>query len=51
MENLTHVLIPEYIDVFQRTKAAYLNIGGTGTYRLDYWVRRKDYVIERNHLF
>ena len=50
-ENLTHALIPEYIDVFQRTKAAYLNIGGTGTYRLDYWVRRGDDVIERNHLF
>ena len=51
MEKLTHVLIPEYIDVFQRTKAAYLNIGGTGAYKLDYWIRRGDNVIERNHLF
>ena len=32
--------ISEYIDVFQRTKISYLNIGSTGTWRLDYWVRQ-----------
>ena len=32
--------IAEYVDVFQRTKMSYLNIGGTGTWRLDYWIRQ-----------
>ena len=50
-EQLTHVLISEYIDVFQRTKASYLNVGGTGTYRLDYRVRCGHRVVEHNHLF
>ena len=26
-----------YVDAYQRTKAAYLTIGGTGAHRLDYW--------------
>jgi hypothetical protein len=29
--------IAHYIDSFQRTKLAYLSIGGAGAFRLDYW--------------
>jgi hypothetical protein len=29
--------IAHYIDSFQRSKQAYLGIGGTGAFRLDYW--------------
>ena len=37
----TSIRIAEYIDIYQKTKMSYLNIGGTGTYRLDYWIRSK----------
>lgn len=48
----TSTRIAEYIDTYQRAKITYLNIGGTGTYRLDYWMRDKDgNTTERNHLF
>lgn len=48
----TSTRIAEYIDIYQRAKITYLNIGGTGTYRLDYWMRDKDgNTKERNHLF
>lgn len=30
--------IAAYVDLFQRTKMSYLNIGGTGTWRMDYWI-------------
>lgn len=42
--------IAEYVDIFQRTKMSYLNIGGTGTFRLDYWIRQGK-KIEHGHLF
>ena len=29
--------LAQYIDSFNRTKTAYLNVGGTGAHRLDYW--------------
>lgn len=31
--------LAQYIDSFNRTKVAYLNVGGTGAHRLDYWWR------------
>ena len=44
--------IAEYIDIYQRTKMSYLNIGGTGTYRLDYWIKDKNgNTKEYDHLF
>ena len=44
--------IAEYIDIYQRAKMSHLNIGGTGTYRLDYWIRdRKGRQKEHVHLF
>ena len=35
-ENLSQ-RIAMYVDAYQRTKAAYLSIGGIGAHRLDYW--------------
>ena len=29
--------LSQYIDSFNRTKTAYLSVGGTGAHRLDYW--------------
>lgn len=29
--------LAQYIDSFNRTKAAYLSVGGSGAHRLDYW--------------
>ena len=31
--------LAQYIDSFNRTKAAYLSVGGSGAHRLDYWWR------------
>ncbi|MDE0364382.1 MAG: hypothetical protein OXP09_02290 [Gammaproteobacteria bacterium] len=31
--------LAQYIDSFNRTKIAYLNVGGSGAHRLDYWWR------------
>ena len=42
--------IAEYIDTFQTAKIHYLNMGGTGTHRLDYWVNQNGR-IAHNHLF
>lgn len=46
----TSMRIAEYIDIFQRTKASYSNIGGTGTYRLDYRFGQGE-KREHEHLF
>ena len=37
--------LAQYIDSFNRTKAAYLNVGGTGAHRLDYWWKGKHMTI------
>ena len=37
--------LAQYIDSFNRTKAAYLNVGGTGAHRLDYWWKGKHVTI------
>ncbi len=33
--------ISQYIDSFNRTKVAYLSVGGSGAHRLDYWWRKE----------
>ena len=42
--------VAAYVDIFQRTKMSYLNMGGTGTWRMDYWIRQGK-KIEHEHLF
>lgn len=37
--------LARYIDSFNRTKAAYLSVGGTGAHRLDYWWKDEHRVI------
>ena len=37
--------LAQYIDSFNRTKMAYLNVGGTGAHRLDYWWKGEHMVI------
>ena len=37
--------LAQYIDSFNRTKAAYLKVGGTGAHRLDYWWKGKHMTI------
>lgn len=37
--------ISQYIDSFNRTKAAYLSVGGSGAHRLDYWWRKEQVTV------
>ena len=37
--------LAQYIDSFNRTKTAYLGVGGTGAHRLDYWWKREHMAI------
>ena len=38
-------LVALYVDAYQRTKVAYLSIGGAGAHRLDYWWNAEHVVV------
>ena len=38
-------ILAQYVDSFNRTKTAYLNIGGTGAHRLEYWWKKEQFTV------
>lgn len=37
--------LAQYIDAYQKTKVAYLELGGTGAHRLDYWWEKEHIIL------